>query len=211
MQGIVSAANPLAEDGTVLVMWRQDHAVRAGHAPVARAAESHTHAVLRDLGEGQVVRIAHLDDSAIFDAIRLKLTLTKEGRIGLRFAEMYAIVAGHQPQVRHRGQIVLARRRRSPAGRTGPVAGPNCRIRGSRAAVRSSTGNEVVPGFCSGRSATRSRSHVLPAKRNTPGLSRHSILMPGTLAQMLMGQRIGFSGKRFARSDMISIHFDDRR
>ena len=69
--------------------------------------------------------------------------------------------------------------------------------------VGSMMGKEVLPGFCSGRSATRSRSQVLSWKRKTPGFSRHSTFIPGMLGRMSAGRRIGFSAKRFAMSAMM--------
>src|SRR6266478_9841693 len=66
-------------------------------------------------------------------------------------------------------------------------------------------GKDVLPGFCSGRSATRKRSQVLSLYRKTPGLSRHSTFIPSMLGRMSDGLRMGFSSKRFAMSAIVRI------
>ena len=66
-------------------------------------------------------------------------------------------------------------------------------------------GKVVHPGFCSGRSATRSKRQVCPLKRKTPGFSRHSTRIPGSLGCISAGLRMGFCGKRFARSAMVGV------
>src|ERR1035437_3140036 len=76
----------------------------------------------------------------------------------------------------------------------------NSRICNSPFAPR--IGKDVLPGFCSGRSATRKSSQVLWLNRKTPGFSRHSTFIPSMLGRMSHGLRIGFSAKRFAMSAM---------
>src|SRR6266436_938290 len=66
-------------------------------------------------------------------------------------------------------------------------------------------GKDVLPGFCSGRSATRKSSQVLSLYRKTPGLSRHSTFIPSMLGRMSDGLRMGFSAKRFAMSAIVRI------
>ena len=72
----------------------------------------------RDLGEGEVIGVADLDHAAILDPIRFQIALAKHGPTEVAgtgrvrdsvLAEMDAVFAGDQPQMRHRGQIVLAR------------------------------------------------------------------------------------------------------
>src|SRR5450756_1229880 len=63
-------------------------------------------------------------------------------------------------------------------------------------------GKDVLPGFCSGRSATRKSSQVWLLNRKTPGFSRHSTFIPSMLGRMSAGLRMGFSAKRFAMSGM---------
>ena len=76
-------------------------------------------------------------------------------------------------------------------------------------------GNDVLPGFCSGRSATRSSSQVLPAKRKTPGFSRHSTFIPGDARPNVGRPQDGVFGKAFcdvghdAASFLIRVAHDD--
>src|ERR1035437_6887589 len=79
----------------------------------------------------------------------------------------------------------------------------NSRICNSPFAPR--IGKDVLPGFCSGRSAARRRSQVLWLNRKTPGFSRHSTLIPSMLGRISHGLRMGFSAKRFAMSAILSF------
>src|ERR1019366_3310580 len=78
----------------------------------------------------------------------------------------------------------------------------NSRICNSPFAPR--MGKDVLPGFCSGRSATRKSSQVLWLNRKTPGFSRHSTFIPSMLGLISPGLRMGFSAKRFAISAILS-------
>src|ERR1035438_8029963 len=77
----------------------------------------------------------------------------------------------------------------------------NSRIRNSPFSSR--IGNDVLPDFCSGGSATRRRSQVLLLNRKTPGFNRHSTFIPSMLGRMSAGFRMGFSAKRIAMSVMV--------
>src|SRR5664280_1306970 len=76
----------------------------------------------------------------------------------------------------------------------------NSRICNSPFAPR--MGKDVLPGFCSGRSATRKSSQVRSLNLKTPGFSRHSTFIPSMLGRMSPGLSMGFSAKRFAMSAM---------
>ena len=66
-------------------------------------------------------------------------------------------------------------------------------------------GKEVMPGFCSGRSATRRSSQVWLLNRKTPGFNKHSTFIPSVLGWMLAGLKQGFSAKRLAMSVMVRV------
>ena len=72
VQGVIQAADLFVEDRTILVMRRKDHALRTNLAPVARAPQPHPHAMLRDLGIGEVIGIADPDHPAILNAERFQ-------------------------------------------------------------------------------------------------------------------------------------------
>src|ERR1035437_2014619 len=65
-------------------------------------------------------------------------------------------------------------------------------------------GKDVLPGFCSGRSATRKSSQVRSLNLKTPGFSRHSTFIRSMLGRMSLGLSMGFSAKRFAMSAILS-------
>src|SRR5437773_9060744 len=71
-------------------------------------------------------------------------------------------------------------------------------------------GKDVLPDFCSGRSATRKMSQVLSLNRKTPGFSRHSTFIPSMLGRMSAGLRMGFSAKHFAMSGISFLSAQSR-
>ena len=110
VQGVVFAADSLAENRAVLVVRRENHAVLANIAPVGGAAQADADAVLRDLRKGQVIGLADLRHAAIFDAVGFQFALAKHRRIGRVFAKIDSVSTGDQTKMRHRRQDNPCRR-----------------------------------------------------------------------------------------------------
>ncbi len=89
-------------------MGRQHQPVILETVPVRRAAHAHRHAVGRDGRIGQAVGPFELRYAAVLHAVGLVGVAAEERRIGQILAEVDAVAAAHQPQVRHRRQIIGA-------------------------------------------------------------------------------------------------------
>ena len=77
-------------------------------APVGRAAQADAHSVLRYLRKGQVIRVADLRHTAIFNAVGFQFALAEHRRIRRVFAKIDSVRTGDQTKMRHRRQVILA-------------------------------------------------------------------------------------------------------
>jgi hypothetical protein len=89
-------------------VWWKDHAFAIEVFPIPRLDETNANTIRRHHRIGQVKHTVYFSNTAIFNAIRFKRTLAKNGIVIFRLVKIPAVIAAHQPEVRQGGEVIFS-------------------------------------------------------------------------------------------------------
>src|SRR5450759_3640644 len=107
MKGIIVSVYFFFEDGTILIMRRENHAYAIEVLPVFGPDKPYANPEFRYFGKRKAKAIGHSCYPAVFNTKSFKFPFAKNGRVSIRFMKMNPIIAANESQVGECSEIII--------------------------------------------------------------------------------------------------------